>query len=165
MGKQEFIQIVNTNRGIIRSLCKAYYTGTEDQKDAFQDVVLQLWKSFDSFRGESAVKTWIYSVSLKTILTGIRKRKKSVLTEPVEHQHTYVSTSGADDNIELLAIILKSLQEMDKAILLLRLEGYRNKEIAEMLSLSPTNISTRFNRLKTELKKKFNNKPHATKQS
>lgn len=67
--KRNFIQIINENRGTIRSLCKIYFRSNEDQKDAFQDIILQLWKSFDTFRGESEITTWIYRVSLNTILT------------------------------------------------------------------------------------------------
>lgn len=163
--KKNFVRIINNSRGIIRSLCKVYYSKTEDQKDAFQDVVLQLWKSFDSFRGESEINTWIYRVSLNTILTKIRKDKKSIAAEPIDSTHFYISNAKADDNFELLSIIIQSLKDIDKAIVVLHLEGYRNKEISEMLGLSSTNISTRFNRIKSELIKKFNKKSHATKQS
>ena len=55
-----------------------------------------------------------------------------------------------------------ALKEIDKAIVILYLEGYRNKEIAEILKLSPTNVATRFNRVKSELKMKFNKRTHAT---
>lgn len=163
--KKNFIRIINTNRGIIRSLCKVYYSKREDQKDAFQDVVLQLWKSFDSFRGESEINTWIYRVSLNTILTKVRKDKKSVSAEPIDNHHHYTSPAKADDHIELLSIIIRSLKDVDKAIMILHLEGYRNREIAITLKLSPTNIGTRLNRIKSELKKKFNKKSYATKKS
>lgn len=163
--KKTFIRIIQANRGTIRSLCKIYYCSLEDQKDAFQDIILQLWKSFDSFRGESEISTWIYRVSLNTILTKVRKGKRSVTAEPIDTQHYNISTAKADDNIELLYVIIQSLNITDKAIVILHLEGYRNKEIAEMLQLSLTNISTRLYRIKSELKKKFNKKSHGTKQS
>jgi len=105
--KQNFIQIINKNRGTIRSLCKIYYGSNEDQKDAFQDIILQLWKSFDTFRRESEISTWIYRVSLNTILTKIKKEKKSVTVEPIDLHHLYISNAKADDNVELLFIIIK----------------------------------------------------------
>ncbi len=163
--KQNFIQIINENRGTIRSLCKIYYGSNEDQKDAFQDIILQLWKSFDTFRGESEISTWIYRVSLNTILTKIKKEKKSVTVEPIDVHHLYISNAKADDNVELLFIIIQSLKDIDKAIVVLHLEGYQNKEIAEILNMSPTNIGTRFNRVKSQLKMKFNNEYHASEQS
>jgi RNA polymerase sigma-70 factor (ECF subfamily) len=161
--KENFIQIVNENRGIVRSLCKVYFRSNEDQKDAFQDVILQLWKSFDSFRGDSEISTWIYSVSFNTILTKIRRDKKSVAGEPIDTAHLYISNSKADDNVELLSMIIQSLKDIDKAIVVLHLEGYRNMEIAEILKLTPSNVATRFNRIKSLLKMKYNNKYHATK--
>ena len=163
--KQNFIQIINENRGTIRSLCKIYYGSNEDQKDAFQDIILQLWKSFDTFRGESEISTWIYRVSLNTILTKIKKEKKSITVEPIDLHHLYLSNAKADDNVELLHIIIQSLKDIDKAIVVLHLEGYQNKEIAEILNMSPTNVGSRFNRVKSQLKMKFNNEYHAAEQS
>lgn len=163
--KQYFVQIVNDNIGTIRSLCKIYYGSDEDQKDAFQDIVLQLWKSFDTFRGESEIGTWIYRVSLNTILTKNKNEKKSVVAEPIDLHHFYVANAKADDNVELLFIIIQSLKHIDKAIVVLHLEGYQNKEIAEILNMSPTNVSTRFNRIKSQLKMKYNNEYHASRQS
>lgn len=161
--KQNFIQIINENKGAIRSLCKVYFASNEDQKDAFQDIILQLWKSFTTFRGASKISTWIYRVSLNSILNKIRKEKKSVTAEPIDSPHLYISNAKADDHVELLAIILRSLKDIDKAIVVLYLEGYTNKEIAEMLKMTATNVSTRFNRLKSQLKMKFNSKSHVTK--
>lgn len=161
--KQNFIQIINENRGTIRSLCKVYYVRNEDQKDAFQDVILQLWKSFDTYRGESKISTWIYRVGLNTILNKIRKEKKSVTAEPIDAPHLYISNAQADDNVELLSIVIQSLKDIDKAIVVLYLEGYMTKEIAEILQMTTTNVTTRFNRLKSRLNMKFNNKSHATK--
>ncbi len=163
--KQNFIQKINQNRGIIRSLCKIYYANYEDQKDTFQDIVLQLWKSFDTFRGKSQISTWIYRVSLNTILTKIKKEKKSIIVESIGLHDFYIANAKADDNMELLIIILQSLKDIDKAIVILHLEGYKNKEIAEILDISSTNVSTRFNRIKSQLKMKFKNEYHAFKQS
>ena len=161
--KRHFIQIINQNKGTIRSLCKVYYASSEDQKDAFQDIILQLWKSFETFRGKSKISTWIYRVSLNTILTKKRRDKKSISVEPIDTFHQNACTAKADDNLELLYIIIQTLKDIDKAIVVLHLEGYQNKEIAEILKVSPTNVATRFNRLKLKLKMKFNNKSHATK--
>ena len=85
--------------------------------------------------------------------------------EPIDLHHLYISNAKADDNVELLFIIIQSLKDIDKAIVVLHLEGYQNKEIAEILNMSPTNVGTRFNRVKSQLKMKFNNEYHASKQS
>ena len=155
--KQNFIRIINGNQGIVKSLCKAYYTSYEDQRDAYQDIILQLWKSFDTFRGESELSTWIYRVSLNTLLTKVRKERNKIITEPLLISDLITPIAMADDDRALLSIVIQSLKDVDKAIVILYLEGYKNKEISQILDLTPTNVSTRLNRVKTELKAKFKN--------
>lgn len=153
--KSDFIQILHTNQGIIKSLCNAYYPDAEDRKDVFQDIVLQLWKSFETFRGESNISTWIYSVSLHTILRNIRKDKARIITESIDSSTSEFEAAMANDDVELLNLILRRLDGLDKAIVILLLEGYKNKEIAGILEITPTNVSTRLNRIKSDLKEKF----------
>jgi RNA polymerase sigma-70 factor (ECF subfamily) len=136
----------------------------EDQKDVFQDIVLQLWKSFDTFRGESKISTWIYSVSLNTILAKVRKEKTRITTESISCSELAFSNAMADDDTELLNRVLQSLKGLDKAIVILYLEGYKNKEISQVLKLTPTNVSTRLNRVKAELKAKFKNQQYEFRQ-
>jgi RNA polymerase sigma-70 factor (ECF subfamily) len=162
--KRNFIQLVKANQGIIKSLCKAYYMSPEDQKDVFQDIILQLWKSFDTFRGESKVSTWIYSVSLNTILAKVRKEKTRITTESISCSELSFANAMADDDAELLKRILQSLKGQDKAIVILYLEGYKNKEISQILKLTPTNVSTRLSRAKAELKAKFKSQHYEFKQ-
>lgn len=155
--KRNFIRTIEANQGIIKSLCNAYYVSHEDQKDVFQDIVLQLWKSFETFRGESEISTWIYRVSLNTILTKVRNEKKKIATESIGSSELKFQHAMADNDTELLNIVLESLKGLDKAIVILYLEGYKNKEISQMLNITPTNVSTRLNRVKACLKSKFTN--------
>jgi len=161
--KQNFIRIINSNQGIVKSLCKAYYASYEDQKDAYQDIILQLWKSFATFRGESELSTWIYRVSLNTLLTKVRKEKNKIITEPLLISDLITPSAMADDDRELLNMVIQSLKDVDKAIVILYLEGYKNKEISQILDLTLTNVSTRLHRVKTELKAKFKNHCHESK--
>ena len=153
--KNKFIQVIELHQGIIKSLCKAWYISDEDQKDVFQDIVLQLWRSFETFRGESKISTWIYRVSLNTILAKVRDEKNKITTESIGVSELTFAKAMADDDCELLSMVLRSLKDLDKAIVILYLEGYRNKEISQMLNVTATNVSTRLNRVKTDLKEKF----------
>jgi len=162
--KQNFIRIIDSNQGIIKSLCRAYYTSSDDQKDAFQDIVLQLWKSMNTFRGESEISTWIYRVSLNTLLTNVRKDKRKITTESIGASELSISTAMADGDLELLNIVIQSLKDLDKAIVILYLEVYKNKEISRIVNLTSTNVSTRLNRVRAELKAKFNNQHYEFKQ-
>ena len=162
--KQNFIRAIDANKGIIKSLCKAYYTSSEDQKDAFQDIILQLWKSFETFRGESEISTWIYKVSLNTVLTKVKKEKNKIAAESIGTSELSISIAMADGDLELLNIVIQSLKDLDKAIVILYLEGYKNKEISQILNLTTTNVSTRLNRVRAELKAKFKNQHYEFKQ-
>ncbi|GHN01598.1 DNA-directed RNA polymerase sigma-70 factor [Cytophagales bacterium WSM2-2] len=157
--KRNFIRTIDSNQGIIKSLCRAYYASPDDQKDAFQDIVLQLWKSFETFRGESEISTWIYRVSLNTILSKVRKERRQITTEAIGVSELSVSTTMADGDRELLHIVIQSLKDLDKAIVILYLEGYKNKEISQILDITASNVGTRLNRVRAELKAKFKS-PH-----
>ncbi len=109
------------------------------------------------FRGESEISTWIYRVTLNTLLTKVRNEKRKIDTQSIGASELSLSTAMADGNIELLNMVIQSSKDLDKAIVILYLEGYKNKEISQILNLTPTNVSTRLNRVRAELKAKFKN--------
>jgi RNA polymerase sigma-70 factor (ECF subfamily) len=162
--KQEFLRVVEANQATIRSLCKAYYASLDDRRDVFQDIILQLWKSFKTFRGESKISTWIYRVSLNTILAKVRDEKRKLATEPMSGSELAFYGAKADDNTELLTMVLRCLRDVDKAIVILYLEGYKTKEISQILEITPTNVTTRLSRVKAELKSRFNSNHYEFKQ-
>ncbi|MEM9857697.1 MAG: RNA polymerase sigma factor [Bacteroidota bacterium] len=160
---ERFLRSIEEYKSIITSLCYAYYHSAEDIKDVRQEIVLQLWKSFETFKGESKISTWIYRVSLNTILSRRRKEKKQLENELVS-----LSDVGEkqlffhDDDDQLFQYVLNKLKKEDKAIFILQLEGYQIKEIASILGLSITNISTRLYRMKSFLRKNLNIKTHGS---
>lgn len=152
--KAHFIQAVQEHQRIINSLCKIYYPEGEDQKDTKQDVILQLWKSYPFFRNESKISTWIYKVALNTILSKTKKEKRNVFTVPIsDHLEKEYITYNGDDEVHQLQQIISLLHDVDKAIVILFLEGYNHKEIANTLNFTESNISTRFSRIKIRLQK------------
>jgi len=155
LDKKAFLNELNRNKGIIRSLCLSFYSSAEDQNDAFQDIVLQLWKSRGSFRGQAKSSTWIYKVGLNALLSKRRKEQKAIFTESIELESRLSSPPSADDDIELLQLLIRSLPDVDKALVILYLEGYKNREIADLINLSASNVGTRLNRIKAVLKQKF----------
>lgn len=156
--EKEFIKTVQDHTGIINSICNTYFPDPDDFKDARQDVILQLWRSFPTFRNESRISTWIYKVTLNTILTKRNKDKPYAASVPISQVHLDEITSDAaftNEDKQEFAWLVSKLDDCDKAIVMLILEGYANKEIAIILNLSATNISTRLNRLKTKLKDRY----------
>ncbi len=162
--KAEFLRIIDAHSRIIGSLCNLYYQTTEDRKDMQQDIVLQLWKAFPAFRSDSSPGTWLYRVALNTILN----KKKKEARRPGHDSLNHMELSGlplftqADDDLQLLQQIIAQLPDLEKAIMVLHLEGYQNKEIAQMLEFSASNISTRLHRIKTKLKENFKSQTYVT---
>ena len=153
-----FVKVIQEYQGIINSISRIYYTDDEDIKDARQDIILQLWKALPTFRNDSKISTWIYKVALNTVLAKVKKDRKNSPQELLSESHlnSYDNKPDANDDIQQLLFLINQLEATDKAIMVLHFEGYSNKEIAETLKLTATNISTRMNRIKTKLKESFN---------
>ncbi len=161
--KKEFVEIIQANQGIINSICRIYFLTQEDQKDARQEIILQLWKSFFSFKGDSKISTWIYKVALNTVLKQKRKLdNKSIEIEPQRVANLLVQ-ANLDDDFQQLQQLISLLQAEEKALVILHLEGYNHKEIGHALNISPTNVSTRLNRIRTKLKSLYKKYTHESK--
>lgn len=160
--KTVFLEVIKTHQGIINSLCNVYYRLEEDRRDTRQDIILQLWRSFPTFRHECGMSTWIYKVSLNTILSKIRKERRSVPQESLSDAHEAI-IAAADDTLQQLMQVIQYLGSTDKAIVILHLEGYSYKETGSMLGFSETNISTRLNRIRIKLREIYNIKDHELK--
>ncbi len=160
--KKEFIQLVQSQQGLINSLCNIYYRSEEDRKDCRQDIILQLWRAYPNFRNESKISTWIYKVALHTILSKNKKDKRRVPTESFSYSdgRQIAESAFADDAVQHLQQVISVLPDADKAIVILYLEGYSHREIAATLHLTETNSSTRFSRIKTQLQKIFKTKQY-----
>ncbi len=158
--KIRFKKVLDEHQGILINLCSIYYDDSKDRQDAFQDIALQLWKSFKSFKGNAKMSTWIYKVSINTLLSKRRREKRRAIhTTPLDSAITVRShgQSAVDDDYQMLMQLISLLNDTDKAILILYLEGYSNKEIATTLSISQSNVGTRMNRAKLTLKRKVKN--------
>ena len=158
--EEDFILIIKQHTGIINSICNTYFPKTDDFKDARQDVILQLWRSFPTFQGASKISTWIYKVALNTVLTRRKKNHSLGVNEPISQVHLDQISSETDETIDdtqEFSWLVSQLEDGDKAIVMLLVEGYSNKEIAVILDMTATNVSTRLNRLKHKLKNRYFN--------
>lgn len=148
--EQEFIKIIDESTGIINSLCRVYNKTQEDFQDARQDVILQCWKSFHSFKQRSHIKTWIYKVTLQTLLNRQRRKRNLATINIDEAINLSIKTTGlyCDDDLALLQQLLNTLSDENKAIMTLYLEGYKYKEIGDIIDISASKVSTNINRIK-----------------
>lgn len=129
-----------------------YANDTEERKDLYQEVLLQAWKAWPSFRGEAKFSTWLYRICLNTILT--QKRKPTRIDyldslEPVEHLAT--DQSNRQDEVERLRKAIRKLPETDRALVSMHLDGYDNAEVAMVLGITVNNVAVKLHRCKQQL--------------
>lgn len=151
--KKQFVQVLHDHQGIIHQICKVYYASSDDQADAFQEVVLQLWKAYPRFRKESKVTTWMYRVALNTVLKNIRQQQAQLPTQNIEEVTENKVVNFHQEMNDYLQFALQQLNELEKAIVILHLEGYNYAEIAELLELTETNVSSKLHRIKQKIRK------------
>jgi RNA polymerase sigma factor (sigma-70 family) len=152
--QQEFVQLIAQQQKLIHSLCSLYYRLPEDRKDLFQEIVLQLWKSYPSFNHQSKVSTWIYRVALNTVFARIRKEKAQPERVPFsEREFQLPALETNDEETQELYRAISQLSDVDKAIIMLYLDEHSYEEMATILAMSRTNVSTKINRIKSRLSK------------
>ena len=165
MNKEEkFNAIVSENRDRIQRICRYYNSNTEDQQDMYQEVLVNIWKSLDSFRGDSAMSTWIYRVAVNTSLsfTGKAFRNMKLVVNGNLHNLTAVFEEDGlkeklvkEKQIDCLQRELNQLSVIDKALISLMLEGLTMKEIADVIGITESNVKVKIHRVKTQLKDKL----------
>jgi RNA polymerase sigma factor (sigma-70 family) len=159
---EQFLAVIQANKGIIYKVANSYCRNAEDRKDLIQEVVVQLWKSFDNYSDQYKYSTWMYRIALNTAISFYRKetRRKQV-SNPLPDGILYFDDDHADGekekNIGYLQQFIAALKELDKALMLLYLEEKSYREIADITGLSETNVATKIGRIKIALKQKFAN--------
>jgi RNA polymerase sigma-70 factor, ECF subfamily len=128
---------------------RLYINHEEDEKDLFQEILFQAWKSFPNFDGRSKFSTWLYRVSLNTVLTFKRRPVKVEVRENLESLNH--SEKMEKDESEALYYAIRQLNEIDRMIITLHLDGYENEEIAEISGLTKNNTAVKLHRIKDSL--------------
>jgi RNA polymerase sigma-70 factor (ECF subfamily) len=153
--EKEFVQLIKENQGLIIKVSRLYTHTLEDEQDLFQEIVLQLWRSYGSYKGESKISTWMYRVALNTAITIFRKKTKSLATDELQDIQ-YKNFVDTDDDqqvqISLLYRVIKMLPNIERAIVTMYLDDLPYREIAENLGISEVNARVKMNRLKKTIK-------------
>lgn len=152
--EEHFTRLIQDNSGIIHKVILLYIDDEQERSDLYQEVLLQAWKSFGKFRGDSKFSTWLYRVSLNTVFTFNRKASRKPETSPfdeVEYKIEHKESEGKLDQKNHLLFLIKKLDEIDRMIISLHLDGHSNKEIAEISGLTANNAGVKLHRIKEKL--------------
>ncbi len=153
----EFAQIVKEHKGTIYTVCYMFSKDEAEVSDLFQDILVNLWKGFPKFRGESSAGTWIYRVSLNTCISAERKKKRKAETIPLTMDINLFEDSDEDTRqVRMLRERIGRLGPFDRAIVLLWLENLSYDEIGAIVGISAKNVSVRLVRIREQLKKMSN---------
>jgi RNA polymerase sigma-70 factor (ECF subfamily) len=150
--KQAFANLLEENKGIIHKIALLYTRNQADKEDLYQDICLQLWKSFKSYREEAKFSTWLYRVALNTAISQVRKQKKLAIPAETYIQNIYTTTKDeGEEQLQLLFKAISYLNKIDRAIIFLWLDEKRYEEIADILGISKSNVSVKLVRIKQQL--------------
>ncbi|WP_340201730.1 RNA polymerase sigma factor [Ascidiimonas sp. W6] len=155
-----FISILENHKGIIFKIVNSYCKEVEDRQDLIQEIIIQLWISFHKYNNQFKLSTWIYRIALNTSISFYRKNKvrneKTVSVSPFL-ETTLKEDEPLQENSDFLKLqaFIQDLKEVDKALILLYLDGLTQKEIAKIIGITPTNVGTKIERIKKSLKEKF----------
>ena len=153
----QFTKMVKEHRKTIYTVCYFFSKDTEEVNDLYQEILINLWKGFEKFRGESSLKTWIWRVSLNTCNNQERKKKSSVQTIPLSIDiDLYNDDDEHSKQIQMLYDRINRLDVFDRAIILLWLENMSYQDIADVVGISLSNVTTRLFRIKEQLKSMSN---------
>lgn len=160
--EKKFINLINEHQGLIHKICFMYEQDPDCRNDLFQEIVLQLWKSFHTFRGEAKITTWMYRIALNTAISGYRKQKRNIRTENLRDLHLNISEGQGDErqeDFQRLQAAIGHLSEIERAMIMMALEEVPYEEIAETIGITQNNVRVRMNRIREKLRKIMTHEP------
>ena len=156
--EKEFLDMIEAQKRTIYKVCYMYANDQDDLNDLFQETVLNLWKSFPSYRGDSKLTTWVYRIAMNTCISFLRHASTRPQTVPMTAN--VASQMAADEDTEArlqdLYKLINQLGKLERALILLWLEERSYQEMADILGLSKANVAVKLNRIREKLKKMSN---------
>ncbi|UVD81303.1 sigma-70 family RNA polymerase sigma factor [Myroides albus] len=147
---------IEIHKGILYKVSRMYMDNSEDQADLYQEILLQLWKSYDKFQGKSLFSTWMYRVALNTAITYFKKDRKLSTNKQMlsDDQYSVLDVEVdkvVESQINYLYKAIHLLNDIEKALIFLYLEGFSHYDISVNLGISEGNARVKLNRTKSKL--------------
>jgi len=154
--QERFQTVVDQHKKILYKVCNSYCRNRDDRDDLAQEIIIQLWRSFGKF--DERFSTWIYRIALNVAISFYRRENTRTRYVISDEQHLLEAIDEAKDQpeeIRFLYEFIDGLDPLNKALVLLYLDGNNYQEIAEVLGISETNVATKISRLKSKMKQEF----------
>ena len=156
--KETFITALKANEASIYKIASVYTNDIEDRNDLVQEIIYQLWKSFDTFNHKSSLSTWMYRVALNVAIYHLKAAKRKIPTVTIDDQvlnRNEVEHTDQEARWRLLKQSIDQLNLLDKGIVILYLEDKSYEEIAEIVGISVSNVGTKLSRIKEKLRQQI----------
>ena len=157
----EFVTRLAQHQRILFKVAYMYCRDRDDRQDLVQEMLIQVWRGSARFDERVQFSTWMYRIAVNVAISHYRSERRRILdTVPLEEYGLDVAAADAlfdneSDNMHALRQLIDGLDELNRALILLFLEGFSSEEIAVVVGISASNVSTRINRLKTRLQIAF----------
>jgi RNA polymerase sigma-70 factor (ECF subfamily) len=156
--QDRFQTLVEEHKKILYKVCNSYCKNPGDRDDLAQEIIIQLWRSFGKFDERYRFSTWMYRIALNVAISFYRRENRRTRYVVSDEQHLLEAideTKNQPEEIRLLYEFIEGLDPLNKALVLLYLDGNNYQEIAEVLGISETNVATKISRLKSKMKQEF----------
>ncbi|MEG2494427.1 MAG: sigma-70 family RNA polymerase sigma factor [Mucinivorans sp.] len=153
--EEEFTSLLRSYQGIIHKVNLIYFSVSEDRKDNFQEVVYHMWRAYPQLKNKEKIASWIYAIAINTAVSKIRKDARYTFAADLESFNIPLSDCNQDISFDFQQLLeaIRQLNEVDKSIMLLYLEGYNYNDIGEIMGIGSSNVGVRINRAKKQLEK------------
>ena len=153
---EHFVQLIDQHQKLILKVASVYCSDSESRKDLSQEIILQLWRAFPKFDPKYKFSTWAYRIALNVAISNYRakstrQKTRNDFTKQGDWM-TWEATDWEDEAIQQLYRCIGNLKPLDRALIVLYLEGHTGQETAEIMGITPSNVSTRISRIKQVLK-------------
>ena len=154
-----FDELLLRHRGIVHKVAAGYARGAEDRADLAQEIAMQLWRAWPSYDPARSFSTWMYRIALNVAISFFRAESRKARTfVPAEEQVLETAMAPAEsaaieEDLRMLWRAIDGLDALDRALVVLYLDGQSYEAIAEVLGISQTNVGTKINRIKTRLRR------------
>lgn len=157
--EERFVKLVTASQSIIHKVCRMYCDDEEHRKDLFQEILIQLWRSFASFRGDAQFSTWMYRVALNVAIQDFRKEKKRRLLFFESYDFREVPdvdyADPEDERLQQMHRAIAKLDKVERAVIMLHLEGKDHAEVARIIGITQNYVRVKMTRIRKKISKKI----------
>lgn len=149
-----FKELLAKHRGLVFKVIRSFASQPSDQDDLLQEISVQIWHALPSFRGESKVTTWMYKIALFAAISWRKKEQRHNDTQSLFFQagaHQETQQAQSNEALEQMFTMIRQLNDIDRSITLLMLEGCSYEDIAKVMGISVSNVGVKINRIKKKL--------------